>query len=165
MRSGRSAVSLVAARAASAVVVAAVTLAGVACSATPSTSTAPTSAPGTAPRSSVTPGTKSEAPSTIYANVPAKPVRASVGQTVALRVDTDPGSEAGWEVLRYDEGKLFNLGAGYDEGVTAVPGRPVTQNLLFRATAPGTATVVLRYGTPGSAAPTDSTVTFTVDIS
>jgi predicted secreted protein len=130
--------------------------------ASPSANTPATSA--VKPSTTTTPG-KGAAPSTVYANDPSKPVAASVGQIVALRVDTNPSTDAGWEVASFDESKLFDMGATYDDPASAVPGRAVTQNLLFRALAPGTATVVLRYGTPGTPSPTDAQVTFTFTIS
>jgi predicted secreted protein len=123
------------------------------------TSSVPTSAPST---------TKGGPPPTVFANDPGQTVSAVVGQTVALRVQTNPSTDFGWDVVRHDQDKLFDMGASYDDAgkgaSSAVPGRPVTQNLLFRATAPGTATVVLRYGRPDAPSPSDVTVTFTIAI-
>lgn len=140
----------------------AVLIGGASCSssappaATPATASPP--APGT------TRAVAGAAPSTIYANDPAKPVSAKVGETIALRVDADPAAPETWEVVSYEQGTLFEMGASYDETASTLPGRTATQNLLFRATAPGTAKVVLRYGAPGTPMPSDSTVTFTVTV-
>jgi len=133
------------------------------CSSSPSSTAA---APGTsspaAPPTTTAPRPSAAGPSTIYANDPAKTVSAQVGETVALRVDVDPAAAETWEVVSYDQAKLFDMGAAYDQTASTILGHSVTQNLLFRATAAGTSKVVLRYGQPGSASASDTTVTFTV---
>lgn len=122
----------------------------------PATSAAPGStAPTTKPPSS---------PSTVYANDPATPAQATVGQVVAIRVETNPSTDYVWDVVSYDQSRLINQGAKYDDTGAGVPGRSVTQNLLFVATAPGTATVVIAYTRAGAPDPSDTTRTFTITI-
>jgi len=143
-------------------------LGAVSCSSTSTPPTAPSAAPATsAPASAATAKPRSvAAPSTVYANDPAKPVAAKVGETIALRVDTDASSSDGWQIVSYDQDKLYNVGATYDQPTAStVPGHPVTQNLLFRATAPGNATVVLRYGQSDTTSASDTKVTFTITVS
>jgi hypothetical protein len=128
-----------------------------ACSSTPAASPATTSTPSTRKPTTTLPGP-------ITASDPSKPILASLGQTFNIRVDLDPTKDARWLADEFDQSIVFFIGEAPDQG-NVTPGAPLTDVLQFRAEKPGTTKVVLRFGTPESASPSDRRVTFTVTVS
>jgi hypothetical protein len=148
-------------------IVAAVVVSAGACSSTPDTA-APATAPTTTAATTIAPstapaGAASIPPSGAGPTIVKETIAAKLGQTFSIRVDVDPTKEARWQVDDADPAMVFYLGEEPDTASTT-PGAPLADVLLFRAEKIGTTTIVLRFGAPGVAAPTDKRKSFTVNV-
>jgi predicted secreted protein len=90
-------------------------------------------------------GTTSCARKTVYGEGTPR-IETGAGRDVVIEVPSDPTTGHEWRLGAMPDGRVLTLlSADYEAGAASAGGR---QRFVFRAVAPGTATVRLDYGRP-----------------